>query len=84
VSGALVYGGITDVGQRPIGSLTYSLTGDDERVDRLVTLLHAVTDVVEHLPEDFAAPAEDLTPTPSDASVVDVSDRQTDEREAGR
>ncbi|HZL03288.1 MAG TPA: methionine ABC transporter ATP-binding protein, partial [Cellulomonas sp.] len=50
VDGSIVYGGITDIGARPLGSLTLELVGDDARVDALLVSLRARTDVVEHVP----------------------------------
>lgn len=48
VDGAVVYGGITEVGARPLGSLTFALTGDDARIDALLADLRTHTEVVEH------------------------------------
>jgi D-methionine transport system ATP-binding protein len=48
VDGSIVYGGITDIGARPIGSLTLALVGTDHDVDALIGSLRARTDVVEH------------------------------------
>ncbi|MEV7974001.1 ATP-binding cassette domain-containing protein [Cellulomonas sp. NPDC089187] len=48
VDGAVVYGGITEVGSRPLGSLTFALTGDDTRIDALIADLRAHTEVIEH------------------------------------
>ena len=48
VDGSIVYGGITDIGARPLGSLTLELVGDDARVDALLVSLRTHTDVVEH------------------------------------
>jgi len=48
VDGAVVYGGITEVGSRPLGSLTFELTGDDGDIDGLLDDLRAWTDVVEY------------------------------------
>ncbi|WP_169166661.1 methionine ABC transporter ATP-binding protein [Cellulomonas taurus] len=48
VDGAVVYGGITEVVSRPLGSLTFALTGDDQRIDALLADLRGHTEVVEH------------------------------------
>lgn len=48
VDGAVVYGGITEVGSRPLGSLTFALTGDDQRIDALLADLRSHTEVIEH------------------------------------
>lgn len=51
VDGSIVYGGITDIGARPLGSLTLELVGPDDAVDALLTSLRAHTDVDEHTDE---------------------------------
>ena len=48
VDGSIVYGGITDIGARPLGSLTLALDGDDAQVDALLVSLRTHTDVVDH------------------------------------
>lgn len=48
VDGSIVYGGITDIGSRPIGSLTLELVGADTDIDALIASLRARTDVEEH------------------------------------
>lgn len=48
VDGSVVYGGITEVGSRPLGSLTFELTGADADVESLLADLRAWTDVVEY------------------------------------
>ena len=58
VDGSIVYGGITDIGARPIGSLTLELVGPDPDVDALIASLRAHTDVVEHGTEPNG-PADD-------------------------
>ncbi len=48
VGGSVVFGGITEVGARPLGSLTFALTGADADVDALIADLRQHTEVVEH------------------------------------
>ncbi len=48
VDGTVVFGGITEVGARPLGSLTYELTGADADIDTLLAELRRHTEVVEH------------------------------------
>lgn len=48
VSGSVVFGGITEVGARPLGSLTFELTGTDGDIDALIADLRQHTEVVEH------------------------------------
>ncbi|OZB77990.1 MAG: methionine ABC transporter ATP-binding protein [Microbacterium sp. 14-71-5] len=48
VDSAIVYGGITEVGARPFGSLTLELTGDAAAVGAAITDLAARTEVVDH------------------------------------
>jgi D-methionine transport system ATP-binding protein len=44
----LVFGGISEIAERPVGALTYALDGPDERVGALIeTLSAAGIDVVE-------------------------------------
>jgi len=54
VDGSIVYGGITDIGARPIGSLTLELVGADPDIDALLSSLRGHTDVTEHerIPSD--------------------------------
>jgi len=52
VDGSIVYGGITDIGARPIGSLTLELVGPDADVDGFITSIRAHTDLVEHARAD--------------------------------
>ena len=47
VDGTVVYGGITEVAERPYGSLTLELVGTDDAVDAAVAALRRVTDVVD-------------------------------------
>jgi D-methionine transport system ATP-binding protein len=48
VDGTIVYGGITEVAERPFGSLTVELVGPDAAVSAALAGLRAVTDVVDH------------------------------------
>jgi D-methionine transport system ATP-binding protein len=48
VDGSIVYGGITDIGARPIGSLTLALVGANPDIDALLTSLREHTDVLEY------------------------------------
>ncbi|WP_129339283.1 methionine ABC transporter ATP-binding protein [Cellulomonas endophytica] len=48
VDGTVVFGGITEVGSRPLGSLTYELVGADADVDAVVAELARRTEVVLH------------------------------------
>jgi D-methionine transport system ATP-binding protein len=48
VGGSVVFGGITEVGARPLGSLTFELTGADGDIDALIADLRRHTEVVEH------------------------------------
>lgn len=47
VDGTVVYGGITEVAERPYGSLTVELVGSDAAVADAVAALRRVTDVVD-------------------------------------
>lgn len=58
IDGHVVFGGITEVNSRPLGSLTFALEGPDAAVDAFVADLRAHTEVVEHTPDgDHAGPA---------------------------
>lgn len=58
VDGTVVFGGITEVNARPLGSLTFELTGSDADVDALVADLRQHTEVVEHTGSgDHAGPS---------------------------
>jgi D-methionine transport system ATP-binding protein len=59
VDGTIVFGGITEVAERPYGSLTLELVGDDAAVRSAVAGLRAVTDVVDHGTAN--APLDDVT-----------------------
>ncbi|WP_125778453.1 methionine ABC transporter ATP-binding protein [Antribacter gilvus] len=48
VDGTVVYGGITEVAERPYGSLTLELVGDAGAVEEAVVALRAVTLVDDH------------------------------------
>ncbi|KAE8763641.1 methionine ABC transporter ATP-binding protein [Georgenia thermotolerans] len=48
VDGAIVYGGITEIGERPFGSLTLALTGEDEAIRRALADLGGYTTVQEY------------------------------------
>lgn len=45
VDGTIVYGGITEIDERPLGSLTLELDGDDAAIDALIGGLRRTTDV---------------------------------------
>ncbi|WP_053205470.1 methionine ABC transporter ATP-binding protein [Jiangella muralis] len=45
VDGTIVFGGITEIDERPFGSLTLELTGADGAVDALIARLRETTDV---------------------------------------
>ncbi len=47
VDGSIIYGGISEIDERPFGSLTLELVGDDPAIDRLLASLRRTTDVVE-------------------------------------
>ena len=47
LDGAVVFGGISEIGERPFGSLTLELVGDDATVAAFLTELAATTDVVD-------------------------------------
>ncbi len=55
VAGSVVFGGITEVGSRPLGSLTFALTGPEAAVDALLADLRAHTEVVDHTAEEVPA-----------------------------
>ena len=58
IDGHVVFGGITEVNSRPLGSLTFALEGPDAAVDAFLADLRAHTEVVEHAPDgDHAGPA---------------------------
>lgn len=47
VHSAVIYGGISEIGDRPFGSLTFELTGDPTAVRSTVTALSEITGVTE-------------------------------------
>ncbi|MFF1530888.1 methionine ABC transporter ATP-binding protein [Cellulomonas sp. NPDC058312] len=55
VDGSVVFGGITEVGSRPLGSLTFALTGPDAAVEALLADLRAHTEVIDHTAEEVSA-----------------------------
>ncbi len=57
VDGTVVFGGITEVAQRPYGSLTVELVGEPAAIEAAVQALRAVTDVV-----DFGTAAAPVRP----------------------
>ncbi len=57
VEPAVVYGGITEVADKPYGSLTFELTGADDAVEAAVARLRAVTGV-----EDLGTAAAPIAP----------------------
>lgn len=48
LSAQVVYGGIIEISERPYGSLTYAVTGDNAAIDRAVAELAATGGVSEH------------------------------------
>ena len=48
VAAQIVYGGIIEISERPYGSLTYAITGDDAAVDAAIAELAASGGVEEH------------------------------------
>jgi D-methionine transport system ATP-binding protein len=69
VDGTVVYGGITEVAERPYGSLTLELVGPDDGVAAAVSALRAVTDVVDL--GTAAEPQEDPSLAVVDSAVVE-------------
>jgi D-methionine transport system ATP-binding protein len=45
VDGSIVFGGITEIDERPFGSLTVELGGDDRAIEALIAELRSTTDV---------------------------------------
>ncbi|NED99759.1 methionine ABC transporter ATP-binding protein [Phytoactinopolyspora halotolerans] len=62
VDGTIVFGGITEIDERPFGSLTVELTGDDAAIDALIADLRRATDV-----HDLG-----IGDAPSDRTTADV------------
>ena len=61
VTGSIVYGGITDVGARPLGSLTFELAGAESDIDAFLATAREHTDVVDFgrsIVADDAVPVE--------------------------
>jgi hypothetical protein len=76
VDGTIVYGGITEVAERPYGSLTLELVGDegdDARVRAAVAGLRAVTDVDDH------GTAADPVDAPEEAPAAPAEPAQADD-----
>ncbi|PYE19338.1 D-methionine transport system ATP-binding protein [Williamsia limnetica] len=48
VSASVIFGGITELSRRPIGSLTFAVQGPDAEVDRVIERLRGLTTVTEH------------------------------------
>lgn len=48
VRAAVIFGGITELARRPIGSLTFAVQGSDTDIDRIIEQLREVTKVTEH------------------------------------
>ncbi|RYV50612.1 methionine ABC transporter ATP-binding protein [Pengzhenrongella frigida] len=70
VDGSIVYGGITDIGAKPLGSLTFELVGTEVDVDALLVTMREHTDVVE-----YGGPL-----TPTDTTVDEATaDAATDD-----
>jgi D-methionine transport system ATP-binding protein len=44
----IVYGGVTEVGARPLGSLTFELVGDPDAIDAAIAEVAGHTEVVDH------------------------------------
>jgi D-methionine transport system ATP-binding protein len=58
IDGHVVFGGITEVNSRPLGSLTFALEGPDAAIDAFLADLRAHTEVVEHTDAgDHAGPS---------------------------
>ncbi|QAY69780.1 methionine ABC transporter ATP-binding protein [Xylanimonas protaetiae] len=82
VEPAVIYGGITEVADKPYGSLTFELTGPDDAVDAAVERLRAVTDVDDlgtaahprRAPSLAARGRDDAGPGP--ASLAPTTDRR--------
>ena len=57
VDGTVVFGGITEVGSRPLGSLTFELQAPEGQVDALLAELRTWTEVVEYADDGVALSA---------------------------
>ncbi|WP_372595366.1 methionine ABC transporter ATP-binding protein [Actinotalea sp.] len=75
VDGTVVHGGITEVASRPLGSLTFELSGEDADIDALLADLRGWTQAVEY--------AADGTPIggaePDGADRIGTDETGTDE-----
>ncbi|MGA4669035.1 methionine ABC transporter ATP-binding protein [Propionibacteriaceae bacterium Y1923] len=58
----LVYGSIVEIAERPYGSLTFALSGDEAQIAHALGLLREFTDVEEHPVSAPGGPAEPATP----------------------
>jgi D-methionine transport system ATP-binding protein len=68
VDGAVVFGGITEVGARPLGSLTFELLGAPARVDALLDELRGWSEVVEYADDGHPLGADAGRPSPGTGS----------------
>lgn len=48
VDGAVIHGGITEIGSRPLGALTLELVGEGSSIEELLSDLRTHTEVVDH------------------------------------
>lgn len=69
IDGTIVFGGITEIDERPFGSLTMELTGDDGSIEDLIARLRRSTDVLDLGTRD--APRDDVSLTIPEPSRVD-------------
>ncbi|NED95200.1 ATP-binding cassette domain-containing protein [Phytoactinopolyspora alkaliphila] len=76
VDGAIVFGGITEIDERPFGSLTLELGGDEAAIEALIADLRSTTDVHDLGTRD--APRDD----PSAIIDGDPPEGSPDEHEA--
>ena len=63
VDASVVFGGITEVGARPLGSLTFELVGDPARVDAVLADLRTRAEVLEY--DDAGQPVARRVPAPA-------------------
>jgi D-methionine transport system ATP-binding protein len=61
VTGTIVYGGISEVAERPYGSLTLELVGSDDAVHAALDALRSVTAVVDHGTAAHPLDTDDVT-----------------------
>ncbi|WNB87606.1 ATP-binding cassette domain-containing protein [Cellulomonas sp. ATA003] len=73
VDASVVFGGITEVGARPLGSLTFELVGAPDRVDAVLDDLRVRSDVVEY--DDAGRPLPSRT-TATTAAVGGASSEE--------